>query len=52
MLAMEDNDDACCLNTGVVRTFIASKLAPTEGRTSQPFTKPSSNSLPSDMCES
>ncbi|SDT21200.1 hypothetical protein SAMN04490206_2366 [Pseudomonas umsongensis] len=29
MLAMDVNDDACCLNDRVVQAFIASMLAPT-----------------------
>ena len=31
MLAMVVNDNAGCLNARVIPTFIASKLAPTEG---------------------
>ena len=31
MLAMDVNDNACCLNERVVRAFFASMLAPTVG---------------------
>ncbi|AWY40635.1 hypothetical protein DKY63_12355 [Pseudomonas putida] len=60
MLAMVVNDNAGCLNANVDWTSIASMLAPTGGthfpvgrlRPPQPFTKPSSNGSPSDMCKS
>ncbi|VVP40243.1 hypothetical protein PS893_04814 [Pseudomonas fluorescens] len=32
LLAMDVNDNACCLNARVVQTFFASKLAPTRKR--------------------